>query len=167
MSKLSGNEMMMWALSNLWEKGEEGGYAVRHGRQPVHDFPEHNIGAGGDPNQMNFFEKAFPCLFPYGLGGIEANQEVAVSFSEHVQWALQYHDRHFRRHETFSFVAFGIAQRRQALTSARIQMCRINFEKDAHVMSSITLPMLQQAQHEEEINILISSPAVRLLRKHI
>ena len=54
----------------------------------------------------------------------------------------------------------GIAQRQQALTSAHIQMCRNNFEKDAHVMSSITLPMLQQAQHEEESNIPISSPAV-------
>lgn len=46
-------------------------------------------------------------------------------------------------------------------------MRRHNFEKDARVMSSITLSMLQQAQHEEEMHIPISSPAVRLLRKHI
>ena len=110
--------------------------------QPVRDFPDHQIGNEADPNQINFFEKAFPCLFPYGLGGIEADREVTVSFSEHIQWALQYHDRRFRKHETFPFVAFGIAQRRQALTSARIQMHRNNFEKDARVMSSITLPML-------------------------
>ena len=157
----------MWALSNLWEKGEEGGYAVWHGRQPVHDFPDHHNGIEADPNWINFFEKAFPCLFPYGFGGIEADREVSVAFSEHVQWALQYHDRRFRKHETFPFVAFGIAQRQQALTSVRIQMHRNNFEKDARVMSSITLPMLQQAQSEEENHIPISSPTVRLLRKHI
>ena len=167
MSRLSANEMMMWALSNLWEKGQEGGYAVRHGRQPVRDFPDHHIGNEADPNQTNFFEKAFPCLFPYGFGGIEAEREVTVPLTEHIRWALQYHDRRFHKHETFPFVAFGIGQRRQALTSARIQMRRHNFEKDARVMSSITLSMLQQAQHEEEMHIPISSPAVCLLRKHI
>ena len=111
MSRLSANEMMMWALSNLWEKGQEGGYAVHHGRQPVRDFPDHHIGNEADPNQTNFFEKAFPCLFPYGFGGIEAEREVTVPFTEHIRWALQYHDRRFRKHETFPFVAFGIGQR--------------------------------------------------------
>ena len=49
--------------------------------------------------------------FPYGFGGIEAEREVTVPFTEHIQWALQYHDRRFRKHETFPFVAFGIGQR--------------------------------------------------------
>ena len=167
MSRLSANEIMMWALSNLWQKGQEGGYTVHHGRQPVRDFPDHHIGNEADPNRINFFEKAFPCLFPYGFDGIEADREVTVAFAEHIRWALQYHDRCFRKHETFPFVAFDIAQHRQALTSAQIQMSHNNFEKDAHVMSSITLSMLQQAQREEEMHIPISSPAVRLLRKNI
>ena len=28
LSQLLANEMMMWALSNLWEKGQEGGYVI-------------------------------------------------------------------------------------------------------------------------------------------
>ena len=102
--------MMMWALSNLWEKGREGGYVIRHGHRPVRDFADSHRGDDADSTRLNFFEKAFPCLFPYGFGGIEADKEVVISFGEHVRWALQYHDRHFRRHETFPFVAFGIAQ---------------------------------------------------------
>jgi hypothetical protein len=75
LSKLSANEMMMWGLANLWQQGEEGGYAVRHGHFPVNDFGHPRRGeedpAGSD--WPNFFEKAFPCLFPYGVGGPEAD----------------------------------------------------------------------------------------------
>jgi hypothetical protein len=68
-----------------------------------------------------------------GTGGIEAVREVVVDFRDHIQWALKYFDRRFRRHETFSFVAFGIQQRRQALCSARIQM-----------RQKISMPMLER-----------------------
>src|ERR1700722_3169554 len=30
----------------------------------------------------NLFEKAFPCLYPYGMGGIEGDQPVTVDFSD-------------------------------------------------------------------------------------
>lgn len=100
--------MMRWALANLWKSGDEGGYLVRHGQRPVRDYGS-SSGVIGDENQSNYFEEAFPCLFPYGVGGIEGHREVKVDFSEHVRWALQYHDRRFRRHETFPFLAFGIS----------------------------------------------------------
>lgn len=35
--------------------------------------------------QLNFFEKAFPCLFPFGEGGLERDQEVNVSFEDHIK----------------------------------------------------------------------------------
>ena len=130
LSKLTANEMMVWGLANLWNGGHEGGYRVRHSRHPVNDFGRpRNRGADDsapelDTNHSNFFEKAFPCLFPFGCGGIEADQEVPLGFREHVQWALQYFDRRFRKHETFPFVAFGILQCREALGSARLQMQR-------------------------------------------
>ena len=70
----------------------------------------------------NFFEKAFPCLYPWGKGGIERTRAVPLDFPGHVKWSLQYFDWHFRKHETFPYVCFGISQKRQALGSARIQM---------------------------------------------
>jgi len=155
---------MLWGLSNLWK--EEGGYSVRHGRHPVNDFGRPQRGEAVDPERPNFFEKAYPCLFPYGVGGPEADRPVEVDFRDHIKWALDYHGRRFAKHETFPFVAFGIAQRRQALYSARLQMRRSTFDADARLLSTITIEKLQRARAEEE-KMPISDPAVRLLRKHI
>ena len=121
---------MAWGLMNMWKRGQEGAYAVRHGREPVSDFPPRQEDCIGSDTaaRPNFFEKAFPCLFPYGLGGIEAYRPVQIDFREHTKWALQYFDRRFRKHETFPFVCFGISQRRQALASAKVQMQRNTFE---------------------------------------
>ncbi|KAI6131331.1 hypothetical protein EDD17DRAFT_1509396 [Pisolithus thermaeus] len=38
MSSITAWEMIVWGLSNLWEEGGEGAYAVRHGDWPVGDF---------------------------------------------------------------------------------------------------------------------------------
>lgn len=112
MANVSANELMMWALSNLWKEGKEGGYAVQHGRQPVNDFGQRRgARSGTEEDEGNFFERTFPCLFPYGKGGIEAAQTVNVEFADHIKWALRYHDRRFHVHKTFAFVAFSIMQR--------------------------------------------------------
>jgi hypothetical protein len=170
LTKLTASEMMAWGLANLWKDSREGGYLVRHGRCPVNDFGCPNETAEGtdtDLDRPNLFEKAFPCLFPYGTGGIEADRLVPVDFRDHVRWALQYFDNRFRKHESFPFLAFGILQRRQALGSARVQMRRKNFDNDARIMSSITIEKLEQSCLEEERGLPISDPAVQLLRKHI
>ncbi|RDX46829.1 hypothetical protein OH76DRAFT_1355491 [Lentinus brumalis] len=170
LSKLKANDLMLWGLANLWKEGKEGGYLVRHGSQPVSDFAGGHVEGTGDDSEWmvpNFIERAFPCLYPYGTGGMEARRPVPVDMREHVRWALQYHDRRFRRHETFPFVVFGILQRRQALGSARVQMRRRNFEQDARILSSITLEQLEKARREEEAHLPITDPAVQLLRRHV
>ncbi|OCH83703.1 hypothetical protein OBBRIDRAFT_742815 [Obba rivulosa] len=160
---------MLWGLSNLWAEGKEGGYAVRHSHRPVNDFgrPRTSENSPTESAELNFFEKAFPCLFPYGTGGIEASRPVIVDFRNHVKWMLQHFDRRFRRHPTYAFITFGISQRRQALASARVQMKQKNFDAEARILSTITLEKLKKAQEEEDANRPISDPAVRLLRKHI
>lgn len=65
--------MMLWGLANLWKEGDEGGYAVRHSRQPVSDFGKPRQGEESGADRPNYFEKAFPCLYPYGVGGPEAD----------------------------------------------------------------------------------------------
>lgn len=172
LTNLSANELMAWGLANLWKDGKEGSYAVRHGQRPVNDFGrQHNQDSENqtesEARRENFFAKAFPSLYPYGVGGIEDNQVVELDFLQHVRWSLRYHDRRFRTHETFPFVVFGILQRRQVLHSARVQMRRKAFEKDAHILSTLTKAKLQRAQQEEENHIPFSDPAVRLLRKYL
>lgn len=114
LTKLSASELTAWGLTNLSMKNdsdmEEEIYGIRHGRNAVNDFGRPLPGEVVDENREIFFEKAFPVLFPYGIGGIEADRVVNVNFAEHVRWCLQYHDRRFRRHETFPFIAFGILQ---------------------------------------------------------
>jgi len=167
MSKLTASELMAWGLANLWKEGKEGRYGVRHGHQPVNDFGQPRAGEQADENHPNFFERAFPCLFSYGEGGIERDREVNIEFNDHVKWLLRYHDKQFRRHETFPFVSFGIIQCRQVLGSAHFQMLRKTFEKDAHILATIMAEKLRKAQEEEEKNSPITDPAVRLLRQHI
>lgn len=107
--------------------------------------------------RANYFERAFPCIFPYGEGGIEGNQEVALQFSDHIRWVLRYHDRRFRKHETFPFIAFGIQQRREVLLSARLQMEKRTFERDARILSK----MLQFAFYDNISKLLPHALQVR------
>jgi hypothetical protein len=160
---------MLWGISNLWKDGEEGTYAVRHGRRPVRDFGKTHRSreeAQRDAEfSSNFFEKAFPCLFPWGRGGIESIREHPVTFNLHIRWCLRQFDRRFRRHWTFPFLAFGITQRRQVLTSAKLQMKKQDFDHNARLMSSITSADLEKAQKEEELNKPFSNPGIKLMWK--
>jgi Helitron helicase-like domain at N-terminus len=173
LTNITSSELLESGLSNMCASSEEPGYFVRHSRKPVNDFgrpPKNNLGPGmiNGVDRPNLFERAFPCLYPYGVGGIESSDQIVeVDFGSHVRWALQYCDRRFRKHETFPFLAFGILQRRQALGSARVQMQRKTFEKDAQILSTITTEKLEKAQAEEERGAKVSDPAVRLLRKHV
>ena len=173
LSNVTANELMKWGLANMWKDGHEGGYAVRHSRQPVSDFPpradcEDQAGGGMCPvDQPNFFEKAFPCLFPYGRGGLESKRPVPIDFPDHIRWSLQYFNRRFCKHETFPFIVFGISQRRQALSSARVQMKRQTFEREARVISFITAEKLELAKSEEDRGLPISDETIRTLKKHV
>ena len=109
---VSVNELMLSAVHNLRRKSRpEDSYAIRYSARPVVDFPQQA------KKRNNFFERAFPCLFPWGRGGIESVHQHGVDFTDHVRWAMRYHDCRFHTHQTFLFVAFGIHQRREALNS--------------------------------------------------
>ncbi|THG97984.1 hypothetical protein EW026_g4134 [Hermanssonia centrifuga] len=170
LTNLTGNDLMMWGLANLWNKGEEGGYAVRHGSQAVRDLPplREDAASSLEPGaQRTYFEMAFPCLFPYGTGGVESRRTTGVDFATHIRWLLQYHDRRFRKHETLPFVAFGILQKRAALQHAHVQIRRKDFERDGRVMASLTQQQLETARQQEDKGIPITDPAVQTLRKHV
>lgn len=139
LNKIPANKLMQWGLQNLSQSGDEAPYQVRYGNVPVNDFGQPCIGEAANTERDNFFKKAFLMLYCYGVGGIERDQETNVSFMDHFRWSIMYHDRRFRTHETFQYVAFGIDQRWQALRSAKIQMSSQNFAREARIMARVTL----------------------------
>lgn len=79
LSRVSASELMAHALANLFKASEEGGYAVRHSMRPINDFGENATENGA----LNPLAAAFPVLFPYGVGGIEAERQTKVSVRDH------------------------------------------------------------------------------------
>jgi hypothetical protein len=166
LSKLTPPEIMASGLENLADTVPESPYAVRHGSKPVPNFPP-LPNAGTTSSDHEYFERTFPCLFPWGEGGFYRQRPVPLDFREHVQWALQYADHRFRLHETFPFVVFSIVQRRQALASAKIQIKTQRSQKDFQLLRTVTVQKLRHAQSQEEAGQEVTDSTVQLLRKHV
>jgi hypothetical protein len=107
---------------------EEGAYAIQHRSRPVQDVIFSNT---EDHMQNNLFEKAFPCLFPYGCDGIENWHSQGVDFIDHIWWALRYHDCRFCTHETCPFFTFSILQHQQASANPEyyVQGCTLLYSE--------------------------------------
>lgn len=61
---LTTKDMMTWALSNTEENSKEFAYAVWYRNKPVSTFGA-MCNSNEDPsNKENYFEKAFPILYP-------------------------------------------------------------------------------------------------------
>lgn len=156
---------MLHALANINRSGNhEGGYAVRHSRLPVAEFPQKSQTSSSSINR-NFSVYAFPWLYPYGEGGIEAERDEPVSFADHVRCNLYYYDQRFRLDITWAFTMFSIQQKRQALTAARLQMRRRDFDYISRVFSALTQEDLSIAAEEEAKGQTPSNPKVALLRR--
>ncbi|KIN94091.1 hypothetical protein M404DRAFT_35392 [Pisolithus tinctorius Marx 270] len=154
LSRISSSELMGYALTNLMDVTQEGGYMVQHGLKPIGDFGK-DATQRGTPNPL---ATAFPCLFPFGRRGIEANRTTNVSLHEHAWWAMQYYDRWFVTHHTFPFVIFAMIQKRDAMCSACLQMRRKDFEHNALALSCLTVEELKKAGEEEASKTIISNP---------
>lgn len=164
MNQVQSNELMKYGLMNLLGEGKEGGYAVRHSQAAVSDFGRD---LEGQERDMNPLAAAFPTLFPYGRGGFENSRRHFVSFNEQAHWSMQFYDQHFRTHHTFPFVVFSIEQKRKALSSARVQMHRPDFERNKLAIGSISCADMRVAVQEEAEGKTPSDPRIRLLRKHV
>ena len=160
MHDVSMNDIMSWAFANI---DGETPYVVRHGSKPVSTFGV-TQNCTAHPNDIpNFFEKTFPCLYPYGCGGVEASRASFIGIRDHIRWCLQYQDRRFRLHEMFPLISFAILQRREAMLSSKM---KIRW-RDAHVLHSVSLDKLKQAAKEEVMGHPISDSSVRRLKNFI
>jgi hypothetical protein len=171
-TQLSLNELLLHAMSNLSNEDPdvEGGYAIRHARNPVFDLPISTMERRSTmfTDKFDAFAAAYPVLWPYGEGRWDIiDRRQKLSFTEYVRWALRYHDRRFRIHHSFPFLAFGIEQKAKTLTSAKLQMRRHDFDRDKISLSTLTVDDLYRAQAEEEDHHLISNDEVKKLRRHV
>lgn len=170
---MSTEELLLHSLANVnpHNPDVEGGYAVRHGRQPVPDFPQPRpdaaVGNQAQIDAINYSVYAFPCLYPYGEGGIEAERTEPVSFAEHVRCNLHNHDSRFRTHPTWPFVMFSILQRRQALLGARIQTSRKEFDRAVELFSTLSLEDLTAAAESEAKGVPSTDPKILALQRII
>jgi uncharacterized protein YfiM (DUF2279 family) len=167
-------ELMLSAIENLRaEMGQqithEGGYAVRQGAF-ARDFgqPQTSAEAGEEVEEVeNLSTYAFPVLFPYGVGGLEARRPVTVSFAEHTRWCLLYYDRRFQKARIFPYWSMSIQQKRQALYAAKLMMSQKDFDRTSAILSQLTEEDLDKAAREEETGLTFSDSRVTLLRKMV
>ncbi|CEL62289.1 DNA repair and recombination protein pif1, mitochondrial OS=Schizosaccharomyces pombe (strain 972 / ATCC 24843) GN=pif1 PE=1 SV=1 [Rhizoctonia solani AG-1 IB] len=162
-TKITSRDILECGLANLLKQSSNSEmYAIRYGA-PTNTFGQPRHGELADPGRGNYWERAFPMLYPYGIGGIESDRPVKLSFIEHIRWSLLHCDRRFRQHETFVFSAFSIQQRRQALMSAKLLTQRKDFPTVERIMREISLQELQKAAEEECMGLKPSNPSIRLL----
>ncbi|KAL4077870.1 hypothetical protein J3A83DRAFT_4186142 [Scleroderma citrinum] len=107
-----------------------------------------------------------PDVIPIQIaGGIDTDmsklmaKKVALRVNEKLLWNL--------RHSTSPFVAFGITQCHQVLSSTHLQIGWKTFDKDTQLLSTLTLERLQKAWEAEEKNIPVMDPLIQLLQKHV
>lgn len=167
LASLSANQLMLWGLYNLWNEGHEGGYLSFYGGDILNDFGE-RLSSTDDPyGTPNFWEKTFPFLFPYGVGGPEAIRPRALPLKEHIQLLMSSCHHRFRKHTSFMFTAFSILQKREALSSARIQINHSASARDIALLQQLSPYDLDQARRQEEAHQKITNPLVQTLRKHV
>jgi hypothetical protein len=159
---MSSSEALLYALANADDNryGNEGGYAVIHGAQPIPDLP-------GATTSFDALAGAYPVLWPFGRGLFHECRSRKLSFHEYIRWTLEFHDKRFRRHHSFPFVAFSIQQKQSALLSAKIHMRQPDFEADSDLLANLSLRDLQEAQVDEERNRPIRNERVQRLRRHL
>ena len=87
----------------------------------------------------------FPCLFPYGLGGIGGVNGEAIHMSEimHKRKLLMYHDKRFQMDAYFPLVAFNHEQIKNSTTGGYLLTEKSNFHDIADRLLNIDTAVLE------------------------
>ncbi|KAF7288212.1 ATP-dependent DNA helicase [Mycena chlorophos] len=144
-------------------------YGVRPGSSYINEYPRETNGQrtdGGIANP-NHLLGAFPCLFPYGYGGLEVDRQGDVPYATHIRWCLQYDDARFRRDLHFVFQVFGVDQKRKAAGSACIQVRTSTYHANEAAFHRLRAEDFVKASKEEAQRLPISNPIIRSLRKQL
>ncbi|KAG1873908.1 hypothetical protein F4604DRAFT_1925483 [Suillus subluteus] len=145
---LSNQDVLANALANT---SSAESYVVQHGSGFVNEYARRDATGmlyAGTPDDPNHLLGAFPCLFPYGLGGFEVSRPRPVSYKSHAKWAMQYSDKRFRKDFHFMF------QKKV-------------FQDNEASFTHLTADDLALAGRQEAKKENISNPVIRALKKHL
>jgi hypothetical protein len=171
-TQITPQELMRSALKKLTPDVQqqmlaEGGYLIRHGGFARDFGPATSTQHTSEDEEPNPSVYAFPHLFPYGTGGLEAKREVPVSFVEHIRCLLQRSDMRFRKDPVFPFWALSIEQKRQALHAAQLTMSRRDFDRVCAAVRDLKPEDYKQAASDEEKGIYAQDPKIAILKKAV
>nr|GAT44292.1 predicted protein [Mycena chlorophos] len=139
-------------------------YPRTRGEEGTDDVKQRTTGGAANANHLL---GCFPVLFPYGMGGVEVDRTVVVTYEQHIRWALQYDDGRFRKDLYFMFLAFGVLQKRSLARSSTLQVRRSAFIQNQLAFQRLNVGDFVIASQEEENHRPISNPVIRSLRNHM
>jgi hypothetical protein len=168
-SHISDEQMLAHALKNASHTVDEH-YAVKHGSSFVNEYGRKDDAGAlfiGEHDNPNHLLGAFPCLFPYGMGGFEVQRPHPLSYELHARWSMRYADRRFRMDIQFMFQVFGVLQKRQVCRSAVLQIKKEDFVAHQESFRHLQSADLLKASSEEKKNMPVSNPIIRSLKHHL
>jgi len=107
------------------------------------------IGHSAKPQSIyhnpQLYPMMFPCLFPYGLGGIGGINSDALELSDimHKKRLLMYHDKRFQMDAYFPLVAFNHEQIKKSTTGGYLLTEKRNFHDIADRLMNINTGVLE------------------------
>lgn len=87
---------------------------------PVGDWPDLSQDAANEFQTEGLICKAFPVLFPYGRGDLNAPRLHKISYRKYFQYLLEYHDGRFANDERFPYYAFNSVFRWDAINCGNV-----------------------------------------------
>ncbi|KIM73535.1 hypothetical protein PILCRDRAFT_81058, partial [Piloderma croceum F 1598] len=85
---------------------------IPHNPEPVNEFCNPSL-----------FPMIYPCLFPYGIGGLEYRKRSSgLTLKRHVKHLFNLADCRFQEHYSFLFVVFNILQCRAVLLHSSLRV---------------------------------------------
>lgn len=166
---LENSELMAHAMANT-ATSSHADFAVKRGSDHVNEYGRRDdagILTAGTSDDANHLLGAFPCLFPYGMGGFEVTRPIPLSYAEHARWSLRYADRRFRKDISFVFQLFGVLQKRQVCSSSCLQVSKKAFHENEVLFRSVCPADLEKASHEEAKKLPVSNSTISRLKHHI
>lgn len=146
-------------------------WLVQRSGDCVNEYPRRSadgsLSDGTDDANPSHLLGSFPCLFPYGEGGLEVRRPIPVSYDAHARWALRYEDKRFRRDHHFMFQVFGVLQKRQVCAAASLQVSKRAFLHHEREIRSLNTMDFDTASAEESAHKVFSNPFMRSFRQNL
>ena len=133
--------------------------ALRHFKRGggYYEMP-HEQAACEERYNPELFPKAYPTLFPYGIGGFEdVSRPVWLSMEHHAKHLFNLADRRFQEHYSFMFTVFNILQRRTVMINSSLKVERASYGRVAADLAAVSPESLAQVSQKMQSAAGVSS----------